>query len=96
MNSYSLMKNPCGLGVCVFENEVADFVAEVIHQLALLDRINLVEGTSDMEADGILCVTPCQSPSTEARVEGAASGVASTDSPVARMNTGYSPSGRRL
>ena len=31
-----------------------------------------------------------------ARVDGAACGVASTDSPVARMNTGYSPSGRRL
>ena len=43
--------------ICVFENEVADFVAEVIHQPALLDRINLVEGTSDMEADGILGVT---------------------------------------
>ena len=43
--------------VCVFEDEVADFVAEVIHQPALLDRINLVEGTGDMEADGILCVT---------------------------------------
>ncbi|MDB1085900.1 hypothetical protein PL743_21235 [Phocaeicola vulgatus] len=41
-------------------------------------------------------VTPCQSPSTVARVDGAACGVASTDSPVARMTTGYSPSGRRL
>ena len=45
------------VGVCVFENEVADFVAEVIHQPALLDRINLVEGTGNMEADGVLCVT---------------------------------------
>ena len=43
--------------ISVFENEVADFVAEVIHQPALLDRVNLVEGTGNMEADGVLGVT---------------------------------------
>ena len=42
--------------ISIFEYEVADFVAEVIHQPALLDRINLVEGTGNMEADGILGV----------------------------------------
>ena len=42
--------------ISVFENEVADFVAEVVHQPALLDRINLVEGTGDMETDGVLGV----------------------------------------
>jgi len=42
--------------ICVFENEVTDFVAEVVHQPALLDRVNLIEGTGDMETDGVLGV----------------------------------------
>ena len=42
--------------ISIFEYEVADFVAEVIHQPALLDRINLVEGSGDMETDGVLGV----------------------------------------
>ena len=42
--------------ISIFEYEVADFVAEVIHQPALPDRINLVEGSGDMETDGVLGV----------------------------------------
>ena len=42
------------MGVSVFEHEVANLVAEVIHQPALLDRVNLVEGTGDVETDGVL------------------------------------------
>jgi hypothetical protein len=42
--------------ISIFEYEVADLVAEVIHQPALPDRINLVEGSGDMETDGVLGV----------------------------------------
>ena len=42
--------------ISIFEDEVADFVAEVVHQPALPDRINLVEGSGDMETDGVLGV----------------------------------------
>ena len=40
----------------ILEYEVANLIAEVIHQPAFLDRIYFVEGSGDMKTDGILCV----------------------------------------
>ncbi|CDA56888.1 unknown [Prevotella sp. CAG:604] len=40
----------------ILEYEVANLIAEVVHQPAFLDRIYLVEGSGDMKTDGILCV----------------------------------------
>ena len=42
--------------ICILEYEVANLIAEVVHQPAFLDWIYLVEGSGDMKADGILCV----------------------------------------
>ena len=42
--------------ICILEYEVANLIAEVVHQPAFLDRIYLVEGSGDMKADGVLCV----------------------------------------
>ena len=45
------------VGVGVLEDIIANLVAEVVHQPAFLDRINLVESSRDVETDGILGVT---------------------------------------
>ena len=38
----------------VITDVVADLVAEIVHQPAFLDRVDLVESSCDMEADGPL------------------------------------------
>ena len=48
------------VGVGVLEDIIANLVAEVVHQPAFLDRINLVESSRDVETDGILGMTLLQ------------------------------------